>query len=70
MEVTVNKEIRNYTGYVFRIVVKTILFSILACIVAVGFYFILKYYFGIETLSWMCILGSTPFVALELITWY
>jgi len=37
------------------------IFSILACIVAVILYFALKPYFGIETLSWVCILGAAPF---------
>ena len=40
------------------------IFSILACLVAVGLYFILRPYFGIETLSWMCILGASPFAIL------
>ena len=40
------------------------IFSILACLVAVGLYFILRPYFGIETLSWMCILGAVPFAVL------
>ena len=40
------------------------IFSILACLVAVGLYFILRPYFGIETLSWMCILGAAPFAIL------
>ena len=36
------------------------IFSVLACGVAVGLYFILRPYFGVETLSWMCILGRHP----------
>ena len=31
---------------------------------AVILYFILKPYFGIETLSWVCILGAVPFAVL------
>lgn len=40
------------------------IFSICACVVAVILYFILKPYFGIETLSWVCILGAVPFALL------
>ena len=36
------------------------IFSVCACLVAVILYFFLKPYFGIETLSWLCILGATP----------
>ena len=70
MEVKVNKEIRNYTeSMYFGLSLRQFIFSILACVVAVGFYFVLKPYFGIETLSWMCILGAAPFAALGFITY-
>lgn len=36
----------------------------MACIVAVILYFVLKPFFGIETLSWVCILGAAPFAIL------
>lgn len=36
---------------------------------AVVLYFILKPYFGLETLSWMCIISVTPFAALGFITY-
>ncbi len=42
-------------------------FSVLACGVAVALYFVLRPYFGTETLSWMCILGASPFAALGFI---
>ena len=35
-----------------------------------GLYFILRPYFGIETLSWMCILGAAPFAVLGFITYH
>jgi len=41
----------------------------LACGVAVLLYFLLKGKFGIETLSWVCILGASPFAALGFITY-
>ena len=40
------------------------IFSVLACAVAVGLYFLLKPYLGTETVSWVCILGAAPFAAL------
>ena len=40
------------------------IFSIAACLVAVLLYFVFKPYFGIETLSWLCILGAAPFAAI------
>lgn len=45
-------------------------FSILAVVVAVGLYFLLKPYVGTETVSWMCILGAAPFAALGFITYH
>ena len=62
MEVKINREIRNYTeSMFFGLSMRQFIFSVLACGVAVGLYFILRPYFGIETLSWMCILGAAPF---------
>ena len=62
MEVKINREIRNYTeSMFFGLSMRQFIFSILACGVAVGLYFILRPYFGVETLSWMCILGAAPF---------
>ena len=59
MEVKVNKEIRNYTESIyFGLSLRQFIFSILACLMAVGLYFIMKPYFGLETLSWLCILGA------------
>ena len=69
MEVKINKEIRNYTESVFfGLTLRQFIFSILACIVAVGLYFILKPYFAISELSWMCILGAAPFAILGFVT--
>ena len=70
MEVKVNKEIRNYTESIFfGLSFRQLLFSVLACIVAVGIYFILKPYFAISELSWMCILGALPFAILGFVTY-
>ena len=68
MEVKINKEIRNYTeSMFFGLSLRQFIFSVLACGVAVGLYFLLRPYFGTETLSWMCILGASPFAALGFI---
>ena len=68
MEVKVNKEIRNYTeSMFFGLSLRQFIFSVLACGVAVGLYFLLRPYFGMETLSWVCILGALPFAAMGFI---
>ena len=68
MEVKINKEIRNYTESVyFGLSLRQFIFSIAACVVAVILYFVFKPYFGIETLSWLCILGAAPFAAIGFI---
>lgn len=65
MEVKINKEIRNYTESIyFGLNLRQFIFSILGCIVAVVLYFLLKPYLGIETLSWVCMLGVVPFAAI------
>ena len=70
MEVKINKEIRNYTESVFfGLSFRQFIFSVVACIVAVILYFILKPYFPISELSWMCILGATPFAILGFVTY-
>lgn len=70
MEVKVNKEIRNYTESIyFGLSLRQFIFSILSCLMAVGLYFIMKPYFGLETLSWLCILGASPFAVLGFITY-
>ena len=65
MEVKINKEIRDYTESVyFGLSLRQFIFSILACAMAVVLYFVFRPYFGIETLSWLCILGAAPFAAI------
>ena len=65
MEVKINRDIREFSESIFfGMSLRQFIFSILACIVAVILYFVLKPYFGIETLSWVCILGAAPFAVL------
>ena len=62
MEVKINKEIRDYTESIFfGLSLRQFIFSVLACGVALLLYFLLRKHLGIETLSWVCILGAVPF---------
>lgn len=71
LEVKINREIRNYTeSMFFGLSMRQFIFSVLAILVAVGLYFLLKPHFGTETVSWMCILGAAPFAALGFITYH
>ena len=71
MEVKINREIRNYTeSMFFGLSMRQFIFSILAIGVAVGLYFFLKPYMGMETVSWVCILGAAPFAALGFINYH
>ena len=64
----INKEIRDYTESVyFGLSLRQFVFSILACGMAVLLYFFFRPYFGVETLSWLCILGAAPFAAIGFI---
>ena len=68
MEVKINKEIRNYTeSMFFGLSLRQFIFSVLACGVAVGLYFLLRPHFGTETLSWVCVLGASPFAMMGFI---
>lgn len=44
------------------------LFSIIACVVAVIIYLSCVDVLGMETTSWLCMLGATPFASLGFIT--
>lgn len=71
MEVKINREIRDYTeSMFFGLSLRQLIFSILACGVAVGIYFGLRNIFGTETVSWMCIVGAAPFAALGFIKYH
>ena len=68
MEVKINKDIRDFSESIFfGLSLRQFIFSIFACLVAVVLYFLLKPFLGIETLSWVCILGAAPFAALGFI---
>ncbi|HIT99826.1 MAG TPA: PrgI family protein [Candidatus Copromorpha excrementavium] len=62
MEVKINREIREYTeSMFFGLSLRQLIFSVLACIVAVCAYFLLRPHLGTETVSWVCILVAVPF---------
>lgn len=65
MEVKINREIREYTESIFfGLSLRQFIFSASACIVAVALFFMLRSHIGVETISWVCVLGASPFAAL------
>lgn len=65
LEVKINREIREYTeAMFFGLSLRQFLFSVCACGVAVLLYFLLRPYFSLETVSWMCILAAFPFAVI------
>ena len=65
MEVKINKDIREFSESIFfGLSLRQFIFSLLACAVAVILYFTLKPHLGLETVSWLCILGAIPFAVL------
>ena len=70
MEVKINKEIRNYTeSMFFGLSLRQFIFSVFACGVAVGVFFLFRPFFGTETLSWVCILGALPFAIMGFVNY-
>ena len=62
MEIKINKEIQDYTENIFfGLSMRQFIFSVMACGIAVLLHFLLREKLGIETLSWVCILGAIPF---------
>ena len=45
----------------FGLSLRQLIFSVLACGVAAGLYYLLRPYLDAETLSWVCVLGAFPF---------
>ncbi len=70
MEVKINREIRSYTeSMFFGLSMRQFVFACIGCGMAVLLYFIFKPIFGVETLSWVCMLGAAPFIACGFITY-
>ena len=71
MEVKINREIRNYTEYMFfGLSLRQLIFSVLACGVAAGIYYLLRPHLDVETLSWVCVLGAFPFALLGFVRYH
>lgn len=67
-EIKINKEIRDYTESIFfGLSLRQSIFSIIACIIATGIYFLFNDKLGTEMASWLCMLGAAPFAALGFI---
>ena len=65
MEVKINKEIRDYTENIyFGLNLRQFICALLGVAVSVGLYFLLRHHLGKETLSWVCMLGAFPFIAI------
>ena len=68
MEVKINREIREYTeSMFFGLSLRQFIFSVLACLVAVMVFFLLRPHLGLETVSWTCIIAAFPFAAIGFI---
>ena len=71
MNAKINKEIRNYSESIFfGLSMRQFVFSLLAVLVAVGLYYLLSPYFGLETLSWMIILAAAPFAVMGFVSYH
>jgi hypothetical protein len=71
MEVKINKEIRDFTeSMFFGLSLRQCIFSVLALGVAVGIFFGLRDRLGMETVSWVCIIGAAPLGAMGFITYH
>lgn len=67
-EIKINKEIRDYTESIFfGLSLRQSIFSIIACAIACGLYFLFEERLGTEVTSWLCMLGAAPFAALGFI---
>lgn len=65
MEVKINKEIRQYTESIFfGLSLRQFICSALACIMAVGIYFLFTPILDKGIVSWLCMAGAVPFVLL------
>ena len=69
MEIKINREIRDYKENIF-FGLRQLIFSLLACGVAVGIYLGLRDALGTETVSWLCILGAAPFAAMGFVKYH
>jgi len=65
MEVKINKEIREYTENIFfGLSLRQFFFSVCTIATTVLLYFLSSKFLGKESLSWLCIMGASPFAVL------
>ena len=65
MEIKINKEIRDYTENIyFGLNLRQFICALLGVAISVGLYFLLRNHLGKETLSWVCMLGAFPLIAI------
>ena len=71
MEIKINREIRDYHESMFMgLSLRQSIFSVLAILVAVGLYFWLNPILGMETVSWICVLGAAPFAVIGFVSYH
>ena len=71
MNAKINKEIRNYSESIFfGLSMRQFVFFFFLLLVAVGLYFLLCPYLGLETLSWMVILAAAPFAVMGFVSYH
>lgn len=69
MQISINKEIRNYTDSIFfGLSSRQFTFSCIACVIVGITYLKLNSILGMEITSWLCILIAMPFAVLVFIT--
>ena len=62
LEVRINKEVRNYQeSLFFGLSLRQFLFTLLAVVVAVSVYFVLRPVLGNGEIGWVCVLAAFPF---------
>ena len=70
MKRDINREIRDYKEVMFfGLTMRQFIFSVLAVGVSVGIYFLLKPYVGLETVTWLSVLGAVPFALLGFVSY-
>lgn len=62
MEIKINREIRGYTESIFfGLSLRQFVFSLAAVLCAVVLYFIFKDRIPTKAVSWVCVIGASPF---------
>lgn len=65
MQIQINKEIRDYTeSMFFGLSMRQLIFSVMACGVAIAIYIFTKPLLGMEVSSWLCIISAVPFACM------